>query len=239
MKLDLLVIAAHPDDAELACGGTVAAMAAKGRKVGIVDLTRGEMATRGTPELRDAESLEAAKILQLAARENLMLPDVYFENSAQHQLRVIYAIRKYKPNIIIANAIDDRHPDHGKAAKLINDAAFLSGLTKIQTVDEQGHLQEPHRPALLLHMIQDRYIQPHIVVDITPHFNQKMQAIKAYSSQFYNPHSHEPLTYISKPEFLEYIEARAKEMGHHIGVLYGEGFTCSRILGIDDLASLR
>jgi bacillithiol biosynthesis deacetylase BshB1 len=238
MKLDVLVLAAHPDDAELACGGTIASLTNKGYMVGIVDLTRGEMGTRGTPELRDKESALAAEILQLTIRENLCLPDVYFQNIAEHQLKVIQAIRTYQPDIVIGNAIEDRHPDHGKGAVLINDACFLAGLARISTKNSSGELQKPHRPRLLLHMIQDRYIQPDMVVDVSPFWAIKMQAIKAYGSQFYNPESTEPETYISQPGFLQFIEARGREMGHHIGVQYGEGFTCARVLGVDNLMHL-
>lgn len=238
--LDLLVITVHPDDAELGCGGTIAKHVADGRKVGLVDLTRGELGTRGTPEVRQTEAAAAAKLLGVSARENLGMRDGFFKNDEQHQLKVIAALRKYRPEIVITNAIHDRHPDHGRAGKLVNDAVFLAGLRKIET-SEAGVAQTPHRPRLLLQLIQDEYIQPDIVVDVSDHWEQKIAAIKAYRSQFFDEsyQEDEPQTYISKPDFLESIEARSREYGKYIGATYGEGFTCRRLLGIDDLFRLR
>lgn len=239
-KLDILVITVHPDDAELGCGGTISKQIAMGRKVGLVDLTRGELGTRGTPEIRRAEAEAAAGILGVSIRENLGMRDGFFQNDEPHQLKVIYALRKYQPAIVITNALHDRHPDHGRAGELVNDAVFLSGLRKIETYDD-GISQAPHRPQLLLQLIQDNYIKPDIVVDISEYWGRKIEAIKAYQSQFFNEsyQATEPETYISKPDFLAYIEARSREYGKYIGATHAEGFTCRRLLGVDDLFSLR
>ncbi len=237
MKLDLLVIAVHPDDAELNCGGTVAAQVAAGRRVGFVDLTRGELGTRGTAEIRDREAAEAARLLGLQMRENLCFADGFFRNDETHQLAVVQAIRRYQPDMVITNATEDRHPDHGRAAQLVTEACFLAGLRKVETLD-QGRRQEPFRPRLLFHFIQDRLLRPDVVVDITPHWAAKLAAIRAYRSQFYNPDSREPETYISSPDFLDFIESRARELGHAIGVKYGEGYTTRRQVGVRDLVSL-
>lgn len=239
-KLDILVIAVHPDDAELGCGGTILKHVAMGRKVGIVDLTRGELGTRGTPETRDVEAQDAAAKLGVSIRENLGFRDGFFRNDDAHQLQVIQSIRKYRPDIIISNALYDRHPDHGRAGDLINDSVFLAGLRKIETADGQV-TQSPHRPRMVLQLIQDYYIKPDIVVDVTDQWEGKISAIKAFQSQFYNDGytSDEPETYISKPDFLEYIEGRAREYGKYIGAKYAEGFTCRRLLGVDDLFALR
>lgn len=239
MKLDILVLAAHPDDAELGCGGTIAKHIALGHKVGIVDLTRGELGTRGTPETREREAAESARILSVSVRENLNLKDGFFQNDPQSQLTVIREIRKYQPKIILANAVSDRHIDHGKGASLAHDATFLSGLVKIETRDEQGGQQKPWRPDALYHYVQSQFITPDFVVDITDHWETKMKAIKAFGSQFFNPASKEPETYISKPGFLRMIEARAVEYGHAIGATYGEGFTVRRFIGVDSLFNLK
>lgn len=238
MKLDILAFAAHPDDTELSCAGTLAAHVARGYKVGVVDLTRGEMGTRGTAEIRDHEARESAKILKLAIRENLGFEDAFFANDKHHQIEVARAIRKYKPDIVFANAITDRHPDHAKAAKLVVDAQFLAGLRRIELEDEQGEELLPWRPKAVYHYIQSNYIQPDFVVDITGFWDVKMQAIKAFKSQFFNPESDEPETFISNPEFLKLLEARAKEYGHSIGVEYGEGFTVNRNIGVTDITGL-
>lgn len=218
MKLDILVLAAHPDDAELAVAGTIVSAIAQGKKVGIVDFTRGELGTRGTPEIRLAESAAASKILGIHARENLELADGFFQNDRESQLKLIQAIRKYQPDIVLANALEDRHPDHGKGAQLAIDACFLSGLRKIETD------LAPWRPKHVYHYIQDRYLKPDFVVDISAHWETKEAAIRAFKSQFFDPNSSEPASYISSPDFLAFIEARAQEMGHKIGVKYGEGF---------------
>jgi bacillithiol biosynthesis deacetylase BshB1 len=239
LKLDILVLAVHPDDAELGCSGTILKHIALGKKVGIVDLTRGELGTRGSAEIRDKEAAAAAKILGLAVRENLAIPDGFFENTKQYQLKVIQAIRKYQPEIIITNAYYDRHPDHKRACDLVNDSAFLSGLRKIETL-EDGKAQEPWRANLLLHFIQDVYIKPDVVVDVTDYWDTKVESIYAYGSQFYNPEwSEEPQTYISTPEFFAVVEARAREFGKAINVKFAEGFTSRKILGVDSLFDLR
>jgi len=237
MKLDILVFAAHPDDAELACSGTIAAHVAAGYKCGIIDLTRGEMGTRGTPELRRKETEKSSKILGLHVRENLLFEDVKFINDWDHQIEVVKIIRKYQPEVVLANAITDRHPDHGKGASLLKDAYFKSGLKKIQT-SLQDEPQEAYRPKHLYHYIQNDYIEPSFIVDISDYWDQKINSIMAYESQFYNPKSKEPETFISSSSFIEFIEARAKEFGHRIGKKYGEGFTMSTTPGIDNLLSL-
>ncbi len=238
MKLDILAISAHPDDIELGCAGTILASIAQGRRVGIVDLTRGELGTRGTPEIRRAEAEAAAKILGAEVRDNVGLADGFFQNDKESQLSLVPYIRKYQPEIVLANAQEDRHPDHGKGANLIYDACFLSGLRQIDTFDEFGNSQAAWRPKFIYHFTQDRYIKPDFVVDITPYWKKKEEAIRAFRSQFHDPNSKEPNSYISSPEFLEFLEARSKEYGHYIGVKYGEGFTSRRILGVDNLWSL-
>lgn len=238
MKLDLLAIAAHPDDVELACAGTILASVAQGHRAGILDLTKGELGTRGTPEIRLQEAAHAAQLLGLSVRDNVGLADGFFQNNKENQLALIPYIRKYQPDIVLANATEDRHPDHGKGAQLIYDACFLAGLRQIQTLDENGQPQAAWRPKHLYHFIQDRYIKPHFVIDITPYWPQKLEAIRAFRSQFYDPNSSEPDSYISSPEFLEFLEARAKEYGHAIGVKYGEGFTTTRMIGIKDIWTL-
>jgi bacillithiol biosynthesis deacetylase BshB1 len=224
MKTHLLGIFAHPDDAELVCGGTLLKAAAAGYTTGLVDLTRGEMGTRGTPEIRAQEAQASAQLLGLSHREALALPDGLFENKPAHQRPIIQAIRRFQPDIVLTNAPEDRHPDHGRAAKLVSDAAFLAGLRKLATYDEEGRDQAPWRPRHTIYTIQDRYLAPSFVVDISDFWEQKLAAIHAYASQFYNPQSNEPQTYISSPEFLEYIQARAQTMGHWIQRRYGEGF---------------
>jgi bacillithiol biosynthesis deacetylase BshB1 len=237
MKLDILVIAAHPDDAELGCGGTMASHIHAGLKVGIADLTRGELGTRGTPEIRKSEADEAAKILGLSIRENLGFEDGFFENDKTHNLELIKIIRRYQPEIVLTNAIWDRHTDHGKGSELTYRACFLAGLAKIET-KINGAYQQPWRPKQLFNFIQDRYITPDVVVDVTPFWDKKIDAIKAFKSQFFDPSSKEPETYISSPAFLNAVEARALEFGHAIGVKYGEGFTKNKQLGIKNLFDL-
>lgn len=238
MKLDILVLSVHPDDAELGCAGTLLKHIAEGKKAGIVDLTRGELGTRGSAEIRDAEAARSAEILGLSVRDNLAIPDGFFTNTQEYQLKVIQAIRKYQPEIIIGNAKHDRHPDHGRAHQLIDTAAFLSGLRKIETYDN-GELQEPWRANILLSFIQDEYIKPDIIVDVTDHWDRKVESIKAFGSQFFNPNwENEPQTYISSPGFIEGIEGRAREFGKIIGVTYAEGFTSRRILGVNNLFNL-
>jgi len=236
-KLDILVLAAHPDDAELGCSGTIASQVAKGHQVGIVDLTHGEMGTRGTPELRLQEATHAAKLLGLAVRENMGFKDVFFQDDTEHQLKLIQVIRKYQPEIVLANAVSDRHPDHGKGSSLATNACFMSGLSKIETWNE-GVKQAPWRPKFVYHYIQNNYIQPDFIVDISAYWDQKVASIAAFGSQFYNPESKEPASFISSPEFLPFIESRAREFGHRIQVKYGEGFTVERFIGVSDLFDL-
>jgi bacillithiol biosynthesis deacetylase BshB1 len=238
LKLDILIMSVHPDDAELGCAGTILKHIAVGKKVGIVDLTRGELGTRGSAEIRDAEAAASSKILGLTVRENLGLPDGFFENTKEYQLKVIEAIRKYQPQILITNAYYDRHPDHGRANELVEASVFLSGLTKIETSFD-GVKQVPWRPELLLHFIQDEYIKPDILIDITDYWDKKIESIYAFGSQFHNPNwANEPQTYISSPDFIPVIEARAREFGKVINAKYAEGFTSRRILGVDNLFHL-
>ncbi len=238
MKLDLLVFAAHPDDAELSCSGTIIKYVKMGKKVGVIDLTRGEMGTRGTAETRAAESKAATEILGIHVRENLGLEDCFFDLGKESQLAIIRMIRKYKPNTILANAIDDRHPDHGRGAKLVSEAFFKAGLRKIETV-ENGQSQEPWRPSAIYHYIQDRYIQPDFVIDITAEQEQKLDSIRAFKTQFFDPNSDEPNTYISSPHFFEIIIARSREFGKltRKGV-FAEGFTVEKILEVNDFEDI-
>ncbi|QHT72262.1 bacillithiol biosynthesis deacetylase BshB1 [Rhodocytophaga rosea] len=237
MKLDILAIASHPDDVELSCAGTLLLHKSLGHKVGVIDLTRGELGTRGTPETRKEEAAEASKLLSLDVRENMNFADGFFQNDRFHQMELIAAIRAYQPEIVLLNAIEDRHPDHGKGAQLEVDACFLSGLKKIITYRD-NQLQEAWRPKAMYHFIQDRYIKPDFVVDITSYWEQKVAAIRAYKTQFYDPNSPEPNTYISSPEFVDFLSARAQEWGHSIGVKYGEGFTKARQIGVRNLFDL-
>lgn len=238
MKLDILVFAVHPDDAELGCSGTILKHIANGKKVGIVDFTRGELGTRGTAETRDQEAKDSAEILGLHARENLGFKDGFFKNDEEHQLALIQMVRKYQPEIILTNALHDRHPDHGKAGDLANDAIFLAGLIKIETVID-GEKQQAWRPRLVLQYIQDRYIKPDVIIDITGHMTKKLESIRAFKTQFDSPDNSEPQTYISSPEFLEAVISRAREFGKSIGTTYAEGFTSRKLLGVDDLFQLR
>lgn len=234
MKLDILAIGVHPDDVELGCSGSLLAAISQDKKVGILDLTKGELGTRGTPERRLQEAQSAAQILGVECRENVGMADGFFKNDEEHQKLLISYIRKFRPDLVLANAIDDRHPDHGRAAQLINDACFYAGLRKVITVSEDGVEQEAWRPKNVFHYIQDRYIKPAFIVDISAFMDKKIEAIRAFKSQFFVPtyNSNEPQSYISTPEFLEFIEARAKELGHAIGVKYGEGFTSYKALGV-------
>ena len=239
LKLDILVLSVHPDDAELGCAGTLLKHIAAGKKVGIADLTRGELGTRGSAEIRDTEAADSAQILGLSIRENLGLPDGFFQDTPEYQFKIIEVIRKYKPQIIITNAYHDRHPDHGRAHNLVETSAFLAGLRKVET-SHDGGLQQAWRPDLVLHFIQDNYIKPDILIDVTEHWDKKIESIRAFKSQFFNPEwDDEPQTYISSPDFIQIIEARAREFGKSIRVKYAEGFTSRKILGVDDLFDLR
>lgn len=237
MKLDILVLAAHPDDAELGCGGTIIKHIQAGKKVGVVDLTRGELGTRGNAQTRQQEATDSARILGLTVRENLDLPDGFFQNSKEHQLAVVRAIRKYEPDIVLANAVYDRHPDHGRGSDLAFEACFLAGLAKIQTSDN-GVQQEAWRPSAVYHYIQSQFITPHFIVDISEQWDKKLESVRAFKTQFYDPSSKEPETYISNPGFLKMLEARAIECGHAIGVKYGEGFTSRRWIGVRSLGDI-
>lgn len=239
LKLDILVLPVHPDDAELGCAGVILKEVALGKKVGVIDLTRGELGTRGTARIRKEEAAASAKILGLTVRDNLSLPDGFFENTKPYQLKVIEVIRKYQPEIVITNAYYDRHPDHGRASELVETAAFLAGLRKVETICD-GKAQEAWRPGLVLHFIQDNYIKPDILIDVTAYWDKKVESIKAFGSQFFNPEwQNEPQTYISSPEFIEVVESRAREFGKSIGVKYAEGFTSKKILGVDNLSDLK
>ncbi len=233
-KLDILVFAAHPDDVELACSGTVLKHISLGYKVGIVDLTRGELGTRGSAEIRAEETKVASSILGIHSRENLGFRDGFFEIDEAHLLKVVEVIRKYQPELILANAASDRHPDHKRAGDLVSRANFLSGLVKIETAN-----QTAWRAKVVYRYIQDNYIEPDFVVDISGFEAKKLEAIKAFKSQFYDPNSTEPKTPISREDFLDFILARAKQLGRPINAEYGEGFTVERYVGVDDLFKLK
>lgn len=237
MKLDILAFGVHPDDVELGCSGTILAALAEGKRVGVVDLTQGELGTRGTAETRKQEAAAAAAIMGITVRENLGMADGFFQNDEAHQRKVIEVIRKYQPEIVLANAPEDRHPDHGRSAKLVSDAAFLAGLRKIET-KQNGELQEAWRPTYVFHYIQDRFIQPSFVVDITTHMNKKIEAILAYTTQFNSTGGNEPQTYISTPQFLETVKARAMMLGKRIGVGYAEGYITEKIIGINSFDAI-
>ena len=237
MKLDILAFGAHPDDVELGCGATLAKEISLGKKVGIVDLTRGELGTRGSAEIRKKEAAEAAKILGVAVRENLGFADGFFINDKTHQLEIIKMIRKYRPDIVLCNAVDDRHIDHPKGSKLVSDACFLSGLLKIETV-LAGEKQDKWRPKQVYHYIQWKNIDPDFVVDVSGFMEVKMNAVLAYSSQFYNPNSTEPETPITSKNFTDSILYRAKDLGRIIGVESAEGFTVERFVAVNDLSKL-
>ncbi len=237
LKLDILAIGVHPDVVELGCSGTILKHIAQGKKVGILDLTKGELGSRGSAELRIVEANNSAKILGLSARENLGYADGFFSNDKEHQLGIIKMIRKYQPDIVLANAPKDRHPDHGRASQLISEACFYSGLLKIET-ELEGQKQLHWRPKAVYHYIQDRYIKPDFVVDITAFIDKKMDAILAFSSQFYDPTSTAPKTPISGEDFLNSVKARMTGFGRDIGVEYAEGFTVERVIGVEDLTRL-
>jgi len=237
MKLDILAFGAHPDDVELGCSGTIAKEIAAGKKVGIIDLTRGELGTRGTAQTRDKEAAEAAEILGVSVRENLNFRDGFFINDEVHQLEIIKMIRKYQPEIVLCNAITDRHIDHGKGSKLVSDACFLSGLSKIET-ELNGEKQLHYRPKLVYHYIQWQNIEPDFVVDISGFMNVKMESVKAYKTQFYDPNSNEPTTPITSKNFLSSIEYRAMDLGRIVGVEHAEGFTVERYLTVNSLTDL-
>lgn len=237
MKLDILAIGVHPDDVELSCSGTIAKHVAMGKIVGILDLTRGELGTRGSAELRTIEANKSAEILGVKIRTQLNFKDGFFEHNEQHLKQIIEQIRKHQPEIILCNAISDRHPDHGRAAKLVADACFYSGLLKIETRLD-GSVQQAWRPKAVYHYIQDHFIHPHFVIDISDFFEKKHQSIMAFSSQFYNGNSNEPQTPISSKEFLESLNSKMSVWGRAIGVKYAEGYTTARYPGVNSLFDL-
>lgn len=237
MKLDILVFGAHPDDAELGCGATIAKEVSLGKKVGIVDLTRGELGTRGSAELRDKEAAKSADILGVSVRENLEFEDGFFTNDRKHQLAVIKMIRKYKPEIVLCNAIDDRHIDHPKGSKLVSDACFLSGLLKIETAIE-GEQQEKWRPTQVYHYIQWKNIEPDFVVNVTGFIDVKLKSVLAYSSQFFDPKSNEPETPITSKNFTDSVVYRARDLGRLINVDCAEGFTSERYVAVENLSKI-
>jgi len=238
-KIQVLAVAVHPDDVELCCSGTLMMEKLQGKTTGVVDLTRGELGTRGTPELRAEEAAAGSHIMNLDIRENLGMPDGFFQNNEEYQRKLIRAIRSYRREMVLASALADRHPDHGRAGMLISDSCFLSGLRKISTFDDQGREQEQWRPKYVLHFIQDRFYQPSFVYDISPVFERKLAAIRAYSSQFHSTtyNKDEPQTYISGPEFLDAIVGRAQMLGKMIGVKYAEGYISEKMIGINNLDS--
>ena len=238
MKLDILAFGAHPDDVELGCSGTIAKEVSLGKKVGIIDLTRGELGTRGSVEIRNSESAKASEILGVVVRENLDMRDGFFVNDETHQLKVIEMIRKYQPEIVLCNAITDRHIDHGKGSKLVSDACFLSGLRQIKT-ELNGETQEAWRPKVVYHYIQWQNIEPDFVVDISGFMDKKMESVLAYSSQFYDPNSKEPVSPITSKNFLDSVKYRAQDLGRLVGVEYAEGFTTERYLAVNSLGDLK
>ena len=238
MKLDILAFGAHPDDVELGCSGTIAKEVSLGKKVGIIDLTRGELGTRGSVEIRNSESAKASEILGVSVRENLDMRDGFFINDEAHQLKIIQILRKYRPEIVLCNAITDRHIDHGKGSKLVSDACFLSGLVKIET-ELNGEKQQVWRPKVVYHYIQWQNIEPDFVVDISGFLDKKMESVLAYGSQFYDPNSNEPVTPIASKNFLDSVKYRAEDFGRLVGVEYAEGFTTERYLAVNSLADLK
>ena len=238
-KLDILVIAAHPDDAELGCGGTLCSHVAQGKKVGIIDLTEGELGSNGTVATRYAEAAKASEVLGVTVRKNMRFRDGFFVNDEAHQLALIREIRAFQPDIVLTNAPKDRHPDHAKGAELVKTACFLAGLKKISTQDQDGTEQTAWRPRQLFHFIQSEYLLPDFIVDISGYWEQKMEAVYAYSTQFYNPkHQEQVQTFIATPAFLKMLEGRAADWGLSIGKQYGEGFICSKPIGITDLGEI-
>lgn len=240
MKLFVLAFGVHPDDVELSCSGTLINEINKGNKAGVIDLTAGELGTRGTAATRASEASLAARVMGLSTRENLGMRDGFFVNDEHHQLKVITAIRKYQPEIVLANILDDRHPDHGRAGKLVSDSCFLAGLSKIETIGDDGLPQQRWRPKHLLHYIQDRFYEPNLIVDITNVFDQRMEAIKAYSTQFHTSteSGKGTQTYISTPDFLDALVSRSRLLGKRIGVKYAEGFVSQKNIGIRNLEDL-
>jgi N-acetylglucosamine malate deacetylase 1 len=238
MKLDILAIGVHPDDVELSCCGTLLKHIDLGYSVGLLDLTKGELGTRGSATLRTEEAMASLKIMGALVREQLDMPDGFFTQTQENLTKIIKILRKYRPEIVFANAIDDRHPDHGRAAKLTADACFLSGLVKIETFGEDGQTQAPWRPKAVYHYIQDRALKPDFAVDISQYVDKKFECIMAFSSQFFNPLSSEPLTPISSQSFLESVKGKDATFGRYIGVNYAEGFNVARTIGVKDVFDL-
>tara|TARA_S200000501_G_scaffold375323_1_gene427042 strand:+ start:7441 stop:8190 length:750 start_codon:yes stop_codon:yes gene_type:complete len=237
MRVDILVIMAHPDDAELCCSGTILSSINKGLSVGIVDLTKGELGTRGNENIRLSEAQDSAKILNIKFRDNLGFRDGFINSDENNIIEIIKKIRLYTPGLIITNSLKDRHPDHENTAKLVKKSCFLSGLVKYKTQYENSY-QEPHRPKIILHSIQNDYVEPDIIIDVSDCFIKKMESIKCFKSQFYDPKSNEPDSFISSQEFLEFIHSRSIEMGHKIGVHHGEGFVTGHPIKINNISSL-
>lgn len=238
MKLDILAIGVHPDDIELSCSGTLLHHIAMGKKIGLLDLTRGELGSRGTAETRDEEAAESARLMGALVRENLRMADGFFTHNEDNLKAIAGIIRKYQPEVVLANALSDRHPDHGRAAKLVNDACFISGLLKVETLDENGNPQKHWRPKALYHYIQDHNLDPDFVVDISPYINKKEELILAFKTQFYTPNQKGPKTPISGKDFFDFLRAKARTYGRHAGFEYGEGFNVSRVMGVRDLFDL-
>lgn len=239
MKVDILAIGAHPDDVELSCSGTLIKMIAQGKKVGLIDLTRGELGTRGSGELRSTEAQNAAKKMGALFRENLDMADSFFKYTDENLIKIAGAIRKHQPKIILANAVSDRHPDHGRAAKLISDGSFIAGLMKVEIKDENGKPYERWRPDAVYHYIQDHHLTPDFVIDITDYIDQKLATILCFESQFYNPDSNEPESPISSLNFFESVKAKNRVFGRPLGYDFAEGFTVERVIGVDSLFDLR
>lgn len=237
MKVDILAFAAHPDDIEISAAGTLMKHISQGKKVAIVDLTCGELGSRGSGEIRLKEAADAANILGIAHRLNLKMPDGFFDLSQENKLRMIEMIRKFQPTVVLANAVSDRHPDHGRAAQLVSETCFLSGLIKIETTME-GNKQVPWRPKAVYHYIQDIHLKPDFVVDITPFVEQKIKALQAFKTQFYDPNSKEPLTPISGEKYFDFLKGRWMDFGRSIGVDYAEGYTVNRPIGIEDITTI-
>lgn len=238
MKLDILAIGVHPDDVELSCSGTLLKHIAMGKKCGILDLTCGELGTRGSGELRLVEAANAAKILGVSVRENLKMADGFFKNDKEHQLEIIKIIREYQPEIILCNAVSDRHPDHARASELVSDACFYTGLIKVPTTFN-GNEQAAWRPKAVYHYIQDRQLKPDFVVDITSFIDKKMEAINAFKSQFYDPNSKEPESPISVANFFDVVKGKMSVFGRDAGYDYAEGFTVERTMGVNNLFDLK
>ncbi len=237
-QVDILCVTAHPDDVEISMAGTVLRHVAMGHAVGLVEITAGELGTRGTPELRAREAEAAMRVLGAAFRYQLGLPDGFFRGDQESVLLVVKAIRRHRPRVVLTNAIRDRHPDHGRAAALVAEACFLSGLRRVVTTGEEG-VQEAWRPTTVLHALQDHWIEPHLIVDITPFWEKKQAALACFGSQFHDPESKEPSSPIANPEFLPFLEGRHRQLGRLIGVPFAEGFTCARPPGVDDFLGLK